>query len=217
MCFPLSLSNRMVDQPPDDDPKPPQDTTALPTPPATPDTPAAPATPAPQSSTHPVAEWFHKLIHGTDPAELGIERARDVLLSVGRGAVSAVTEGVNTIGETAAFIDRKTGLGEKLEPGYNAEYDDFGAAELASRATAPMQDLKTRVFGKKTDDPLANFAESASQFAVGFAGAGQLKLLKASMGRRRRQCLSSSNSVPLVPCSVLVSWMVRCSSRTKLV
>lgn len=139
--------------------------------------PQTPPTPPPQTE-HPIADWFHKLVHG-DPNQSPLERAGEVARSVGRGVVSAVQEGANTIAEGAAYVDRKTGLGERLTPGYNSAYDEAGASALAAPATQGIQDAKTAVFGKKTDDPLANFAESASQFAAGFAGAGELKLLKA--------------------------------------
>lgn len=159
-----------------DQPQTPQDGPQTPVQGA-PQTPASPAPQQPAPEQHPIKQWFDALIHGTDQTKGN--RIAEVARSVGRGVSSAVQEGVNTVAEGAAAFDRKTGLGEAIQPGYNAAYDDAGAANLAKPFTADLEAGKTALFGKKTDDPLANFAESAAQFTAGFEFFGELKGVNA--------------------------------------
>jgi hypothetical protein len=90
--------------------------------------------------------------------------------SAGRGVVEAGAGLVQTISEGAAAVDRHTGLGEKLSPGFNDSYDRMGGARGVAQAfAAPFQESVDKTIGRRSDDGLAAFTESATQFITGFA------------------------------------------------
>lgn len=122
---------------------------------------AAPVAPAP-TAAHPTKTWAEKIALSAK--------------AVPRGVMDAAGEIGTTIGEGAAFVDRKTGLGEAIQPGFNAAYDDVGAQGLAAPIRDSNKEQTDAIFGKRSDDGLANFVESASQFMTGFAITGELKL-----------------------------------------
>jgi hypothetical protein len=121
---------------------------------------------------HPVQGFWDRLVHGVD----GKSRTGEIVRSVGRGLVNAVTETGDTIAEGAAYVDRKTGLGEKLTPGFNAAYD---SGEVGGKGTftenADGENVSSHYLGNRSDDPLASFAESATQFTASYAALGSVK------------------------------------------
>lgn len=138
--------------------------------------------PAQAPQEHPVQSFWQR-INGVmskqrDPKEL----AR----GVARGALNAVTEAGNTIAEGAGFVDRKTGLGEALTPGFNAAYDESkgGIARGAFTQNASGENVTDHYLGKRSDDGLASFTESASQFMTGWMASGELKALKGLIGAK---------------------------------
>src|SRR4051812_11398293 len=62
---------------------------------------------------HPVKSWWDR-ITGT---------AKELPRSVARGVVNAANETAQTIYDGAAAVDRVSGLGEALTPGFNKAYD----------------------------------------------------------------------------------------------
>lgn len=121
------------------------------------------STPEPES---PVKSWwqrFNDVMSKTrDPKEM--------VRGAARGVVNAGVETVKTISEGAAAIDRKTGLGEALSPGFNDSYDRMGGARgVVNEFAKPTQEKVEQVLGKRPDDGLAAFTESATQFISSFA------------------------------------------------
>jgi hypothetical protein len=138
--------------------------------------PTDPGQPKPKPPVPPVQSFWDRLIHGYNGEG---SRTAEALRGAARGAVNAVTEGLTTIGEGATFVDRKTGLGEALDPGFNADYDKRGGRAMTQDVLQPVNDAETHYLGKMSDDPLASFAESASQFMTGWELTGGLKALSS--------------------------------------
>lgn len=145
--------------------------------------PAAQATP-PEAQGE---SFFHRLLHSAKlfftPPGVSAEadqQSRDMAHAVGRGAVNAGNELGRTMLEFGAFLDRKTGAGEAMQPGYNAAYDENGGARglvvgAGDEANAVSADEMLAAYGAKSDDPLVSLTENASQFLSGLAlarGAG---------------------------------------------
>lgn len=128
---------------------------------------------------HPTASFLQQLIHGTDGKSgfgSGFSRGLDIASAVGTGIGGAAEEAVNTIAQGAAWVDRKTGLGELEQPGYNKAFDTPGGpADLASPFSKPVGALKDFLGGRKSDDPLASFAQQTAQFTTGLAMLPELK------------------------------------------
>lgn len=141
-------------------------------------------TPAP---TDQAQGFWHRLLHsaklfatppGVDPE--ADKQSHDMAMAVGRGAVNAANELGHTMLEFGSFIDRKTGLGEAMQPGYNAAYDEAGGARglvasAGDEANVVTDDEMTAAYGAKSDDPLVSLTENASQFLAGLVlarGAG---------------------------------------------
>jgi len=130
------------------------------------------------AAPQPVQTFWDRLLHGVK----GQSRTAAMLQGAGRGVAEAALEGVKAIGEGAAYVDRKTGLGEALQPGFNADYDKEGGRALVEQATDGAQPVIDHYLGKRSDDPLAAFTESASQFMAGWAATGELRGLAALKG-----------------------------------
>lgn len=118
----------------------------------------------------PVVGFWHRLLHGVE----GKSRVGEIARGVGRGLSGAANNINRTAFEFGAFVDRKTGLGEKMLPGYNAAYDEAGGARgivspIANETAIVTPDEMLATYGNRSDDPLASFAESTSQFFAGVA------------------------------------------------
>lgn len=112
----------------------------------------------------PVQSFWSRLIHGVD----GKSRIAEIARSVPRGAAEAVNSMAHSAFEFGAWIDRKTGLGEALQPGFNAAYDEDNGRSLVPRDDFSVVDDTEMVaaYGARSDDPLAAFSESVTQFAT---------------------------------------------------
>jgi len=130
--------------------------------------------PGPRPQPKPVQSFWDRLLHGYNAEG---SRTDEAVKGAARGAINAVTEGLTTIGEAATFVDRKTGLGEALDPGFNSEYDARGGRALTQDVLAPVTNTETKYLGKMSDDPLASFTESASQFLTGWALTSPMKAI----------------------------------------
>lgn len=101
---------------------------------------------------------------------------RERLAAVGRGITGAAIETVQTIAEGGAFISRKTGLGEAIEPGFNAAYDDSGGARgLTKDVLAEERGARDYYLGRRSDDKVAGFIEDATQFMTSYVALGQVR------------------------------------------
>src|SRR5690349_6983927 len=139
--------------------------------------PAAQATP-PEAQGE---SFFHRLLHSaklffTPPgvSKEADQQARDMVRAIPRGAVNMANELGRTVLEFGAFLDRKTGAGELMQPGYNAAYDENGGARglvvgAGDEANAVSEDEMLAAYGPKSDDPLVSLTENASQFLSGLA------------------------------------------------
>jgi hypothetical protein len=127
-------------------------------------------TATPPTTRTPQGFWnrlYHSLnaLAGGEGPERKAQVSTDILHGVGRGAVGAVNNIERTIGEAYAFTARHTGIG--AGPGYNEAYDKAGGARgfiNADDFSIVSEDETNLAYGPKTDDPLATFAEAASQF-----------------------------------------------------
>lgn len=112
----------------------------------------------------PVRSFWQKVLRGD-----GVNsRLKEAGRSVVRGAANFANETGNTASKAVAFVDRKTGLGEALTPGFNAAYDTGELNDMRPVKKARLDEM----LGRRSDDPLAAFAEDATQFAIGFVGTG---------------------------------------------
>lgn len=101
--------------------------------------------------------------------------AQDVAFGkmTGKAALRGTAKMLNNTGRAALefgmWLNRKSGLGELTNPGFNDEFDAAGGA----RGFIAQNEEITHVIpeGNRVDDPWANFIESTAQFLTGFAAA----------------------------------------------
>jgi tetratricopeptide (TPR) repeat protein len=106
--------------------------------------------------------FWNRLAFGID----GTNRIKEIARSVPRGLAQAGDAVVETGIEVGGWLLRKTGLGEVLHEGFNEEFDRDSM--LGSEGAVSEEEL-TMTYGKRSDDPLAAFVESGTQFAAGMA------------------------------------------------
>ena len=157
-----------------------------------------PVTPPPAGGGGPVRkfwEWIKQKDKETENASAEAHRA------VARGVTGAAISTVQTIAEGAAWVDRRTGLGEMIQPGYNEAYDGEkptlsnlitgrqegqGARGMAQAATDPLRAAQENFLGKRSDDWVAGAVEDTTQFLTGFMALGQVRTVKG--GAKLAQC-----------------------------
>ncbi len=133
-----------------------------------------PTDPPEKPAGHPVARFWNWLKERTKEER---KHEEEVARAVVRGASGAVISTGQTIAEGAAFVDRKTGLGEAIAPGFNASYDAQGGARgVAKGVTDPLRAAQDSFFGKRSDDRVAQFVEDTTQFLTSFAALGQVRV-----------------------------------------
>jgi len=132
--------------------------------------PGDPTKPVPTPTPHPVQTFWDKLLHGVD----GKSRTAEMLKGVGRGVVNAGSELMNTVSESASALPNVDITGTGITTGMVG--DATGAVSKGETA------LETHFLGQRSDDPLAAFTESATQFMAGWEATGELKALKGVAG-----------------------------------
>lgn len=102
----------------------------------------------------PMRSFMDRLINGSGEPRLQatVTRAKEIGRSVIRGAAQFANETANTI---QAGVDLSKGR------------------PATDNRVVPQEDID-EVYGKRSDDPIAGFAESAAQFVAGFAALGPL-------------------------------------------
>lgn len=134
--------------------------------------PTDPPPPPPRVNT--VPGFWQKMLRGfgpyASPTVLG-GRVVDVARSAGRGVVDAGNALATNAFELGASIDRTTGLGEALTPGFNAAFDTPGEGVhgMAQDTGLVSEHTLDHFMGARSDDPMASFAESAAQFLTTYA------------------------------------------------
>ncbi|UOF81215.1 hypothetical protein [Caudoviricetes sp.] len=150
--------------------------------------PDEPTTPPPAGGGGPVRkfwEWIKQRNQQEQAAQLEQTKA------VARGVTGAAIATVQTIAEGAAWVDRRTGLGEALQPGFNEAYDGDrptlsnlitgrqegqGARGMAQAVTDPLRAAQENYLGKRSDDWVAGAVEETTQFLTGFLALGQVRV-----------------------------------------
>jgi len=124
-----------------------------------------------QSPETPIHGFWHRLLFGVE----GTSRVKEAARSVPRGFAGAANSIGRAAFELGAVTSRRTGIGERITPGYNAAYDEAGGARqfLADENTDIVD--TNEAYGQRSDDPLASFAESTVQFVSGMALLGGTK------------------------------------------
>lgn len=120
---------------------------------------------------HPVKSWWGRF----NDVMSKKRSSEDLGNAMARGVVGAVNSTAQTVFEGGASIARNTGIGEAMTPGYNAAYDEGGASKLVGDAGLVSQPTVEHYLGKRSDDGVAQFAETATQFATSFAALGELR------------------------------------------
>jgi hypothetical protein len=121
---------------------------------------------------------------GNEDLQYGLPRdpVMKYLVAAGHGVAKAFDMTAQTVSEGAAFVDRKTGLGELLAPGYNAQYDAAGGARgMVGGKFDTANNFATKLIGKREDDFLSGFVEGIAQFTTGWFLTGPLKV--AGLGK----------------------------------
>lgn len=126
-----------------------------------------------QPAPTPVHGFWHRLLHGAEGPHQN--RAADILKGMGRGLAGAANNVGRSALEFGLFLDRKTGFGELTNPGFNKTYDEMGGSrgfidnQNPDAAKLTSSEDMLAAYGNRSDDPLANFAESSTQFFAGVA------------------------------------------------
>lgn len=100
----------------------------------------------------PVLSFWQRLLHGTP----GKSRIKEVGRSVVRGAANFANETVNTALQVADRV-KPAGGTFILTPGSGKDFRPVDKVDI------------NLAYGRRSDDPIAGFAEDATQFALGFA------------------------------------------------
>jgi hypothetical protein len=125
--------------------------------------------PMPQRPT-PVQGFWHRLLFGVQ----GTSRVKEIARSIPRGLANAANNIGRSTLEFGLYLDRKTGFGELTNPGFNKDYDAAGGARgfvnqnSEAAQVVPPSEMEA-AYGNRSDDPLASFAESTTQFLSGMA------------------------------------------------
>ena len=120
--------------------------------------------------------FWYRVKHGVE----GESRVKEFGRSLLRGGANLIDEVEDTVLEAGAWTARRTGLGEVLNPGYNDSYDDHGGARGLVDDGFLKDEHIDAAFGERSEDPIAAFAESMTQFTVGFFATGPLKILQGA-------------------------------------
>lgn len=144
-----------------------------------------------QPAQPPVRSYGRRLLHSlamffdpkslTSPTPEEKQQMTDFLNAPGRGAAGAVNQLARTATSAGHFLVAHVPFGKAFlqywaNPGTSAE-DILNAKKSPDELNhmAFTEDQITKAFGPPSDDPIANFTESATQFAAGMAltaGAG---------------------------------------------
>lgn len=124
--------------------------------------------------------FWDRVIHGVDPetggrASFGT-RVKELARSVPRGLANLYDAGEQTVLQAAAGAARYTGYGELLTPGYNQAYDELGARGFVADTGLITKEEIDTFYGAHSDDPVAAFSESMTQFMAGWVLTGPLKV-----------------------------------------
>lgn len=145
------------------------------------DSASTPQTDQQQSPTTPIHGFWHRLLFGAE----GTARSAEIKHAVGRGLAGAANSISRAAFEFGSFVSRHASvpgsrpgglnIGEFIQPGFNAAYDEAGGARgfMADENTDIVtEDEMLAAYGKRSDDPLASFTESATQFVAGMVLTG---------------------------------------------
>lgn len=113
--------------------------------------------------THPVRGFWQRLLHGAQGHEGFVGRATEAGRSLLRGAVDL----------TQGLAKTEQAFGGKLQESDNPFVAAAGTAFQKAGQALHIEDAsKDALLGKRSDDPIASFAEGATQFGLGFAATG---------------------------------------------
>ena len=131
---------------------------------------------APLVSLNPIQsfwEWYKAGVKKDWQTGLGMPSA------ITRGVTGAVIETAQTVAEGGAWLARRipvnngiggASLGETMQPGFDAAYDDAGGARgLMAGTMDPERAAREQYLGKRSDDFVVQLVEDATQFMTSFA------------------------------------------------